>query len=374
MRIIFLMQDTGRVYGAERATMDLIRGLQGEFAVYPHLLLMEETRLGLRKSLLREELDKRGIPYSVGRVGGPVSPALIRSIRAELRDRNADILHAVGYKADLHGGWAARFGRDCPMVSTVHGWLYRPDLKERFYGWLNLKALRRFQRVVCLSNYYQQLLVAEGVPPDRLIRIPSGIPQSDWVEPARAESLFYSDERFTIGIMGRLSFEKNHQMFLHTAHRLIRKGLNARYLIAGDGPERHRIEQYIENEALENDVRLTGYISSEEFMSQVHVLVMCSRIENFPYTLLEAMNWRRPVVATRAGGIPDLVEDGRNGYLVDIDDSAAMADCILSLAADRDEAFKMGLAGRRMLEESFTQERCVGAHVEMYRALIREGS
>ncbi len=364
MKVVFLMQDTGVVYGAERATLELARGL-ATAGVEVSFLLIEESRLRGRKSDLQETLRQKNLSFSGIETGSRFSWELVRAIRAALQERKADVLHTVGYKADLHGGLASRWGRLCSAVSTVHGWLYRADPKERFYEWLERLALKRFNRVIVLSAFYRDRLLAAGFRPERVAHIPSGLDIAGL--PGRAPAP--ADSVFTVGMLGRLSTEKNHLLFLRAAKAVLDRGIRAQFIIAGEGPERQRIESAISSLGIGQAVSVPGYLPTAEFMKQVHVLVQCSFIENLPYSIMEAMAWSRPVIATRAGGMPELVADGETGFLVAPHDAPGLADRIAALAADRPLACRMGGAGRDRLERDFTIERQVTAYAAVVGSL-----
>ncbi|MGQ9684591.1 MAG: glycosyltransferase [Anaerolineae bacterium] len=110
----------------------------------------------------------------------------------------------------------------------------------------------------------------------------------------------------------------------------------------------------------------------DAFFRRIDVLALCSRTENLPYTILEAMAWSRPVVAARVGGVPDLVEPDKTGLLVEPGDVEAMARAIARLVGDPAWAQSLGAAGRGRLEGRFTLERSVEAHLEMYCQLANE--
>lgn len=364
MNIVFLIQDTGRLYGAQQATLDLAAGLR-EAGEQVRVLLMAETRLGRTEEDLRQALTAAGLPITVLPVAARFSPSLVRRVREELQRSEAEILHMVGYKADLHGAWAAAGGRRIPAVSTVHGWLFRPDRKERFYGWLNLYALRRLSRVITLSRYYEDLLLGFRIPRDRLVRIASGFdarPLAGVPAPSSPDPTF--------GLIGRLSWEKHQALFLHAARRALDRGLRARFLVAGEGPDRPALEQLVDRLQLRGAVELAGHLPREEFLARVHVVTLCSRIENLPYSVMEAMACGRPVLATEVGGLPDLVEHGRTGWLVPGDDLEALADAMRA-ASDAGERARRGEAGRQKLLREFAPARAIAAHQDLYRSLLR---
>ena len=120
---------------------------------------------------------------------------------------------------------------------------------------------------------------------------------------------------------------------------------------------------------LEGSPELAGVMNRDAFFRQVDLLVLCSRIENLPYVILEAMAWSRPVVATSVGGVPDLIKSGENGLLVKGQDVGPMVDAIGELLNDVPRAQAMGRAGREFLEQRFTLNQSVEAHLAMYREL-----
>ncbi len=367
------MQDTGAIYGAERATLDLAAALAATGAATPHVILIHETRLGDRPSALRAAWQAAGVPLAELPTDRPFSPALVQAIRRTLAAWSADVLHCVGYKADLHGGWASGWGRRTPAVATVHGWLFRRDLKERAYGLLDLLALRRFSRVIALSRHYENWL-QQRLPPGRVVRIPSGLPATAIPDAAIAAAIWDRPAPFTWGILGRLSDEKNHGLLLEALRGLQAQAGAAttpamRLLIAGDGPLRADLEHRIREWRLQDGVTLAGYLPSADFFRQVHGLVLCSRIENLPYCILEAMAWARPVVATHVGGVSDLVRDGATGFLVPRDNAPALGRRLAQLAGDPSLARNLGSQGRGLLEAELTAAAMAQQHLACYRDL-----
>ncbi|MFH0908167.1 MAG: glycosyltransferase [bacterium] len=358
MIIAYLLQDTGAVYGAERATLDLATGM-AEHGVDVRILLIRESRLGLASSPVDAAFRERGLSVIAVETGARFSIGLVRRIRRILSQQDVGVLHTVGYKADVHGLLARR---RIPQVSTVHGWLFRSDLKERFYGWLNVCALKRCARVVVLSRYYEELLRQQGV---MTIRIPSGLDASGFPDVSSHHGTF------TVGMMGRFSEEKNHPMLLSAAKRLIESGVTIDMLLAGDGPLRGSVEAEIARLDLRHVVKVKGYVPREDFLGSIDVLALCSRIENLPYSVMEAMACGLPVIATNVGGLPDLVEDGVTGHLVASDDDVALAARIASVAKLPDVSAAMGQASRAKVKREFALERMIASHMDLYRALCR---
>ena len=370
MKVVWLMQDTRVLYGAEQATLRMVAGLAAA-GVHIRVLLLRETRLGEGESPLaaafRQVAAVEDIP-----VAGRFSRAAVRRIRDVMRRVQADVLHSTGYKADCHAAWAVGREPVFPVVSTVHGWLFRKDLKERLFQELNLRALRRFSRVIVLSGFYENYLRGRGFTPLQLARIPNGVVPDELAASEDAAALWGADEGcFTFGMIGRLSSEKNHRMLLKAAARLARRLRTSprswRILIAGEGPLRDVLIRQARRLRIDDRIEWAGWMSSRDFFRRVHVLVQCSKVENQPMSVLEAMAWTRPVLATQAGGLPELVADGRTGRLVRGNNSRALAAAMRDYLAVPAQAAEDGRRARAKLARDLPIERMIEDQLGVYR-------
>ncbi len=375
MKVAFLLQDTRTLYGAEQATLRLAAGLAGS-GVDVHVLLLQEARLGTAPSPLAAAL-RQCVPVTDIPVAGRFSRPAVCRIRDFMAAERCDVLHATGYKADWHAALASRNTALFPVVGTVHGWLFRWNWKERLYQALDLRALRRFSRVIVLSDFYERYLRRHGLGPLQIACIPPGIEAEAVAGREEAQRLWAAPgEVFTFGLLGRLSEEKNHDLLLRAAARLARH-LDAsprswRILIAGDGPLRDRLQRRVTDLGLADRVELAGWQVPREFFRRVHVLVQCSRVENQPQSVLEAMAWMRPVIATQAGGLPELVRAGETGWLVPRRGVRALAAALQACLADAEEARARGRRGREVLERDYGFGRMIREHIGLYGAECRD--
>jgi glycosyltransferase involved in cell wall biosynthesis len=368
MNIFFLMQDTGRIYGAERATLDLLRALATVPSVTARVLLIEESRTENTALDLRNQLRNQAVVFESIPVASACSLSLIRAVRARVCSVPNAVLHTIGYKADVHGVWASGAGRYFPVVSTVHGWLFRQDVKEKFYGWLNIQALKRAQKVVALSSYYQSYLLKQGISPERVHWIPSGLFVNDYSD---IHSLSLTEGTLTVGMMGRFSSEKNHAMLIRVAKRLKQMSVPIRFVVAGTGTLFEQVKQHAASEGVADYFSWPGYVDAASFFRDIQLIVMCSRIENLPYTILEAMACGLPVIGTRVGGIPDLIQDGETGFLVPSDDDAALADKLVTCVRDIEQLSRMGARGRDRIVNEFSMQRCLSLYVDLYNDVLK---
>ena len=360
MNIVFFMQDTGAVFGAERATIDLAVGLR-EAGDTPTIFLIEEARLDRLTSALRQALAAERLPVETFRIEGRISRSLARLVREAYARVNGEVLHVIGYKANLHA-WLSGIH---PVVATVHGWLFRHDFKERLYDAIDRWCLRRCDQVVCLSSYYEKLLRAHGLQAARLTRIPSGL--RDVPGEAEVDAARRKPPPVTFGMMGRFSEEKNHPLFLAAAKQVLARHPDCLFRIAGQGPLESALRHTVEELGLNTAVEFCGYCDVAAFMTSIDVYAICSKIENLPYSILEAMAWEKPVIGTRVGGIPDLIEDQASGYLVAPDDADTLASAMTALVADPALIRTMGARGRERARTSFALTQSVEQHRQVYR-------
>ena len=359
--IVVLLQDMEHVYGAEQASIDLVRGLRaaGDDA---RIWLIRETRRAMADTPLEQAVQAAEIPVEIFPVEAAFSRKLVFALKRSLIAERVRVLHMVGYKSVVHGGWAAGSVKGCARVATLHGWMGRPDWKERLYEWVERRFLKQFDQVIVLSRFYEELVVRQGIPAKKVLRIPSGQPVSD-PRP-------WPPEPIVVGMLARLTEEKRHEILLQALGLLRDRGVEVKAVFAGEGPLREALMQEAGENRWDTEALFPGYMDRDTFFDQVHVLVSVSGIENMPYTILEAMARGVPVVAGAVGGVPDLIEDGVTGRLIDpAPDPEGLADVLEGVLGDTELMQAWGRAGRVRLEEEFSPEGVVQRHREAMDAL-----
>ena len=143
--------------------------------------------------------------------------------------------------------------------------------------------------------------------------------------------------------------------------------LPVRLLMIGDGPDRSRAEQFVRNHGLRQRVTFLGNVPNlEELMASSDLFLLPSEAESFGMAALEAMASEVPVIATRSGGLPEVVEDGETGYLLPVGDVAAMAERAIEILSDRELQTRMGRAGRELASARFHVNRIVPLYRDLY--------
>lgn len=369
MRVLHLIS-SGGMYGAEAVILNLSHALQqaGDVCVI--------ASFRNASSQLHERALAEHVPAVLVDCEGQLSASAVKSIRAAVTQHRIQLVHAHGYKADLYA-WAALRGTGVALVSTCHTW-YDNDLALRVYGALDRWVLRRYARVVAVSAEVEERLLHSGVKAGRVRRIRNGVDPVPFAAAAvtrsrRAEGQGALEGRLTAGLVGRLSQEKGVDVFVEAAGQVHRQLPHARFCIAGEGPERTRLQEQIESLGLGSCVQLLG--RQEDMVAAyagMDLLVSASRQEGLPIALLEGMASGLPLVATAVGEVPTLVVPGETGLLVAPMDAAALADAMVHVLSQQDLRRSMGCNARALVEREFSVSRMAAEYRQVYGEALSE--
>jgi glycosyltransferase involved in cell wall biosynthesis len=186
-------------------------------------------------------------------------------------------------------------------------------------------------------------------------------------------SIGVAPERFTVGWVGRMTAVKQVQDVLQTARLLHDRGVDAAVVLVGDGPDRGELEALARELGLLEAIRFVGFQDDVgPWFHTFDALLLPSRSEGTPVSAIESLASGRPVVATRVGGVADVVTDGVDGYLFPFGDVEAAAAHLATLAADPELRARMGAVGRERALSRYRVGRLVDDIDRLYRALLTE--
>ncbi|MBA4198266.1 MAG: hypothetical protein C0459_12000 [Chitinophaga sp.] len=178
---------------------------------------------------------------------------------------------------------------------------------------------------------------------------------------------------FTIVSIGRLSFIKGHLIGLLAIKHLAVKGVNVIWKIVGDGPQLEEVQFHIHNLQIQEEVQLLGKRSHEEvneILNNADALMLTSHSEGIPNVVLEAMSKEIPVVTTNCGGVAEVIENGIDGFIVDLYNHEAIAEKLLLLINDATLAQSIGKAARQKIVEKFTLEKQAKTFYKYYSSVL----
>jgi glycosyltransferase involved in cell wall biosynthesis len=353
--------------GAEKQMVLLARGLpRDRFRVEVAAL----TRLGPWKG----ELDEAGIPVTLIGKRHKVDPMALGRLVRFLKARRFDVVQTWIYAADTYGRVAARRAR-VPVVVTcemaVDLWKGRSELAvDRFLA-------RWTDRVVGNSNAVVDFYRKAGIPAEKLAMIPSGIADEEPpdVDPAEVRaSLGLEPGSPLILFAGRLAEQKGVDTLLAALDLLQHVRPDVRTLIVGEGPLRGRLEETARAFRL-FEGRKVSFLGHREdvprLLAAADLLVLPSLYEGLPNVVLEAMRFRKPVVATAAPGTTEVVVDGETGLLVPLRDPVNLTRAIRRVIEEPELARKLGEAGRTRVEAEFGASLMVERFAALYEQLAR---
>jgi glycosyltransferase involved in cell wall biosynthesis len=319
----------------------------------------------------RAELDRAGVRFiGLSRRSRTDLPAW-RPLVAQLRGERTDVVHGHMIGSNIA---AVVFGRACRVpvvVSHEHSWSFSGSRwrvpVDRFLIAGHSDAL-----IACSREDRRRMVELEKIRPDQIRFIPNGIdPRPPTPGRDVRGELGIPPDAPVVGSVGTLRTEKRFDVLIRAAAALAGRIPALRVLIAGEGPERPALEALIDELSLPSVVTLLGSRTDvPDVLAALDVAVVCSDFEGSPLSVMEYMEAGRPVVGSRVGGIPDLIEDGVHGLLVERRDPSALASAIEALVADPARRRAMGVAGRARRRAEFDLDGLVARVEELYTELL----
>lgn len=313
-----------------------------------HGVLLACQRGGVLEARAREA----GVATLALRFSGDLSPAAWLGLRRAVRRFSPDVLQLHDPHGLVPGLLAAGPIR---VVATR-----RVDFPLQ--GPLSKSKYRRCHSVIAVSKRIADVLRADGLPAERLRVVYEGVedrpPQTGGREVLR--ELGIPSEALVVGNVAALTDHKDHATLLAAAATLIARVPATRFVIVGDGELRPALERQAAQLGLSGRCLFLGFRTDlDRLIPAFDVFCLSSHMEGLGTSLLDAMCFRRPIVATAAGGVPEAIEDGRSGVLVPVRNPEALAHALSDLLASAARRAALADAGRQLFERRFTAARMV---------------
>lgn len=362
----------GEFGGAERHILNLVKAMNSQkisiivccLFAEPFVKVAKEQGINVLALPMRHKLDL----------------GIIKKLSEIIKKEDIDIVHTHGVRANLVGRLAAKLAKRKIIVTTEHSLLAKdyPKFFSRVANTLIEKISRRFAtHFIAVSSGLKEALLKQGISSNKITVVYNGLNPDDFIshKPANfwRKKLNLTDEVPVVAMVGRLHPVKGHKFFLESASYLLKKKPQVRFLVVGDGPERKMLEEYVDSLGITDKVLFMGFVSEvAEVLPSIDVLVVPSLWEGFGLTALEAMVAGVPVLASSVGGLPEVVEHGKTGYLVPPGDAKALANGIEWMLEHPKEIKKMSKNAYQVLQEKFTSKVMASKTEELYVKLLKE--
>lgn len=397
MRILCFL-DTDHLSGPARLAMDAGVEMQKQ----GHELLMVglvRSPAPLESSAFADAMRAAGLPTQLLHERHAFDFSIFGQFRQILDQFNPHLYQSHGYKGSLLGRTVRR--RGISWQAIFHGFTWE-NWKVRFYHWLDVNWLRGADEVVVVSRAFGNHLAERGIPREKIRWIPNAISpehleatdsgrdlRAEWIGPDAArpievpmelEDLLVDTDQSTespqpilAGMVGRLSPEKNPEGFIRAFDQAAARCPNLYGVVVGDGPLMERCQSIAAEIVHRDRLRLAGF---REDLAAVYraldMLVISSRSEGMPTVMIEAMLSRVPVISTRVGAVPDILEDGVTGLLTSIDNDAALAEAMIRLSEDAAFRFRLTEQALELAEKRLTVHWRTGILLEHARCLVED--
>ncbi len=352
--------------GAEKHVISLARALRQRGYEAGIVTIFKE-------GMLAHEIHRENIPFVCLHASEGWKIRTFRSIFEWLRRNPVDILHTYLFGFHFFAGLPARL-LGIPVVFSsrreIASW------RQRRHLWVENLGNLVVDRVVCCSRAVQKCtLEEERIDADKTVTIYNGVDLNQFDASINGKEVRREfgipDEVPLVGTVANFSFEKGYPYLIDTIALILEKNPGVWFLLVGSGPFQEEMKRKVLSIPGHKQIIFAGSRSDiPNLMGAMDIFTLASVVEGFPNVILEAMAMARPVVATAVGGVPELIQTGRDGILVSPKDSQALAQAILSLLNDFQTAAQLGRSASEKINRAYTLNRMVDDYEALYRSFL----
>lgn len=324
-------------------------------------------------NLIWKEAAKLGLTLEPIRIRNVYGLTQVLDLYGVIKKHRPDVIHTHGYKTNILGFVMARAFR-LPIVTTFHGWLHSQNPTTKLFFRASIKLLLYFDLVITVSDQIKTALVEMGVPSKKMTTV-RNIPAIEAGIYSLEKNAFRDEIGMppgskAVGFVGRLEHVKGCYQFIHAISIVAKRDPDVCFVIVGEGSERQSLERESKELGLENRVYFCGFRDDmASVFRALDLYVLPSLSEGVPLTLLEAMFYGVPVVATRVGGVPEVIRHGVNGMLAPPNDTQALAETMVDSLTNQEETTKRVVEAKQKIDKEYSVERWLdiigGIYIEL---------
>ncbi|MHA1279572.1 MAG: glycosyltransferase family 4 protein [Candidatus Helarchaeota archaeon] len=323
-----------------------------------------------------QKAQERNISHFGIPMNNPLDFKALLFLHEQIRSHRIDLLCAHHYKSVVMGYLVGRYW-GIPVMDYSRGFTAE-DWKVSFYEWLERLFVRRMDGIISVSGGQKVKLRKMGIrkPPIWVVHNGVDLPEGFNKDRTRIREDVFDELKIPLNSLmvvsaGRLSPEKGHRFLIDALSHIKEEIENTYFVFCGEGVCQPELENRAKKYGVLSHCRFPGFRKDMPRIYQaMDFLVLPSLTEGLPNVVLESFAYERPVVATAVGGVPEVVVDGENGWLVPSQDSMKLADAIRKMIQDPEGRERMGKAGREKVEREFTFEVQTPKLIEIYRKMF----
>ncbi|HKK21280.1 MAG TPA: glycosyltransferase family 4 protein [candidate division Zixibacteria bacterium] len=313
-----------------------------------------------------------GIPVHTFEVKSGYDTKAIRKVGEYLKANDIDILCTHDYRTHMIG-MLARGKEDLRWVAFSRGFT-KENLKIRFFHTLDKIFIRQADHIVAVSASQKKKLERLFVPSKKITVVHNAIDSANFeaIDPIDLKRKFaFPSDSIVLISGGRFSEEKGQVYLVKAALQALKEQPNVRFVLFGDGPDLEKMRSLVRENSAEQKILCPGFERSlAAHLKGADILVNPSLSEGLPNIVLEAMAVGVPVIATNVGGLPEIIENEVNGFLVPARDINSLTECIVRLAIDMDERKKIADKAARTVSEKFSFSGQNERLTELYQKVV----
>lgn len=365
MKIVYVITRSDVIGGASVHLLDLAYGAKD--AGHEVVILVGGHGVFLDRA---EEKGLRCVSllYMVREISLLKDLCCLFELRRTIAGIRPDIIHLHSSKAGILGRLVAK-SLSIPVVFTAHGWAFTEGVSKRrraIYRFIERFMARFASKVITVSEYDRKLSLDLGVGNQKLIAtIHNGMPDL-----AQCQKDYMAGDVIRMVMVARFDSQKNHLALIEALTCI--KHLKWSLEFVGDGPLLESVQDVVLRYDLFDRVVFSGACNDvPSRLAKADIFILISNWEGLPLTILEAMRAGLPVVASRVGGVPESIEQGRTGFVIERNDQQSLVDALVKLIESAELRKTMGQLGRRKFENEFTFETMLRKTLDIYEGAIQ---
>lgn len=298
----------------------------------------------------------------------------IKAVRKLIRKYNPDIVYAHSSKAGAIAR-VADIGLKNHCVYNPHGWAFNMRCsarKKAMYMAIERAAAPFCDKIICISDAEKQSALDKKICRDDKLQVIFNGVDIDAYEngvhgAVKREDLNIPDDAFVVGMVGRMSPQKAPDVFAKMAKQVKDEVPNAHFIIVGNGNQEAEIKKYAEDNGFSDRLHITGWVDNPmSYVELFDVACLLSRWEGFGLALPEYMMAGKPIVASRVDAIPNIIQNGENGLLVEVDDAVSASEAVLRLYRESGLRDRLVAQGMEDVHNRFNARRVSEEHGKLF--------